>query len=1616
MSLTDQGHLEHTLTPDRQLNPSFESPGATIPKGSASTTRFPGQNKAADSPIGDSPEDANVNDEIDQRDTLSELFEDLEQLVASPHALNNAAPHQLALEPSGLYNPSLVTPGAPTLPSARHKIAKVPYEQSTDHHWAILSVAPEDLMEDCERMGSMIPQKRRHPSHHVDDQRKRVRQLSWHNSGSPIRFQTLEIPVVPCKSPRISNDLKEQDFPRKRPHISIDVEEQDCKRSCTRSSNHGIPVTSPNHALSQLHRIPPHQEPGTGVDGQVEQVYHDPQVHVNSDQSDSSSIRSSPRASPQGLPLSLLPNYPYQTPSQSRPHSRESMKSNSHQSNSSSIRSHPRSLQQGLLLNLPPNYPHETPRQSHPHSRESMKSNNRPSPMIPDRLQSASVNSNVDRPNSSAHLRVSHPQKPQSPSTLYSSYLTQSPQSFLTHHQIGGVETAYDPTRLTNPAYEQPRSHASINNSLRPQPPYDDHSTAQDESSPHLTYVGSQISPGSHSRTPQESMGGKLQHLHHAHAQQLSRSLNLPTSSSQYSIDVNNSPLVQSQPETRKRFQNISQADAQVFTHQNGPSEDVTFKSAPVNPLNITKQSVLPSEEIPRRQEGCSHSDQQYVETSSAIHDIDEPNNPPNAHHQSAYLQPRMWDGFQFEFGEHKVPHSTVPALTSACSATFQPNQDRTPSQTSSRIYSKMYLPSPRFQQNPDPSASHSGRSSRMSFCSREFEQLQDQSGSQSEPSTRMSLCSPDLQQNQDQTASHSGRSSRMSLCSREFEQIQDQNGSQSGRSTRMSVCSPDLQQDQDRSIFESSRSSRMTFCPENNPQPNLPPVDASAYQHPPPVLPYKTSTSAHLDQTSNRTQGLRVASTDVADYNQIFRLNPIQPSLPTSHQAYVDPQTGPRTPHIGHQTNDPPRHCPTINSSNPPYEDDSTNYNLRSSRPQEFAFQHLAPDYTCQFNNPTRDSQIQNNAQSVQQERLQRIQPAFGHAPNSASQTRDPRTLQQPRWDGFQFEISANHGPSFVLPSGYSAPPQSFNPRHHDGPSRIEGNIFQQTQTEPTTFANPSCVRQTSMMSICSAENQLNQQLQPGQGVQNDQQPHFRPVQAATPTHQQPSGTSTNQQPHPGQSNQFRRMSANDQQPDSRPVQAATPTHQQPSGTSTNQEPHHDLFRRMSANDQQPNSGPVQPATPTDQQQLSDEDLDTQESDSESLFDLAEHRKYQNRENSRRTRNTMARHDGTRYEKLAKPPAECSQYERLTIAIHHYNNMLLGIVRKRKGRKGNRSLPPPPSDDEYRAWDRRKVERRRLVDESVKKARARYLRKNPQAPTAQLAKVGDHAAQRAISEIPPVKFSSLVALRNSGGLYSTTVASTCEGTLALSGFSRFTYDWTDSIKSKWNEAISSLILQEWEKCYKRGDADDYDIDVNQVTPKNTRQVLDRWFNTKAREYVTQCNKETLGENQNEAIEQEASKEKTRRRESQKRLRQKTFKEFFPEHHGLHAIFSERSLHSEDEVDSAGHSYRKPKLWRHQYLIEFLHELDNLHIKQQEGDQAVTSAVKALSRGPYAAAVEADYLARPPKGFPQALLDQQFMNRHVSRVVILSLKLSAHNYDLRPVLAHVKWLQLTKGS
>ncbi|EGF98870.1 uncharacterized protein MELLADRAFT_68990 [Melampsora larici-populina 98AG31] len=1217
--------------------------------------------------------------QIDQRDTLSELFEDLEQLVASPQ-MYNAASGQPAPEPSALlnYNSSFVNPGAPSLPSARHKIAKLPYHLSKDHHSAIISLSnsassTEVLAEDGNGIGAIIPRKRPYQSHpDKETQRKRPRLPLRNSSSSRIQFQPFDSPNDAQKRPRISDPssigskLSTLNLP---PKYETPNQSPAHSRESMRSNDGPPPLIQDHVETNYAHDLPAvscaNSLDSTRMNNSSCHLISQYTEHSSEadDQPNLSSEGSKPSPSPQSRTLNLPPEHVHQT-TRLPSHSRESMRSNdgrpplvqeyvethyahdlpavsranslaSTRMNNSSCPSVSRYTEHSSepadqpnlsskgskpsTLNLPPKY--ETPNQSPAHSRESMRSNDSPPPLVQEYVETHYAHDlpAVSRANSLASTRMNNRSCPSvSRNTEHSSEPADQPNL--------SSKGSKPSTLNLPPKYETPNQ-----------------------------------SPA-HSRESMRSNNGP--------PPLVQEYVNLPAVSREDSLDS-----------TRMNTMNNRShhsANGRIFSmsenHPSSLSQDAMFTSAPVNSLNRHAHEL---------------SDQ------------------PHHGSQLTYVPPRMWHEFQFEFGENQVPYQHAPAVTPA-------------------------LPQ-LFDLNPCPS--------------------------NGPPRPERDL----FQQNQTQQATLTSfhvplASSRMSFCSAEMQQNQDPNARQSGRTSRMSLCSTDLQQqNQDRSATQSSRSSRMSFCSENIPQPNIQPENPSSYQHPPLVLPFRTSTRkfpnqydalsptnygpshtnriedfedrshqshAHSQDSRRRTNRppplqhnrVRTSYTTVLDPSSPAQLQPhrsqlnnlqtaltlprqsisqkrggqqrqnhdvvfhqIQPSLPTSQQAYGNLQNCTRTYHtrIVEPLNEPPHNQPpTVTSrvSDLPYETAARAYHSQSLHQRYPSAQllsstqnsrspdvtsHLAPDYTHNLNNQSCAYQIapqtQNVPRSIQPNPLQHgalpVQ-SFGHDLTSASQTHNSPFLQQPLWGGFQYQ--GNQGPSF-FPSATTAPAQSFNPRPHALPlasptERTERNIFQQTQPQPQTTAI-SRPRQTSMMSICSTEAMPNQPTRPCRSIQ---------------------------------SQRMASCARNDRQPNSPP--AATDAPRQASGAPS------DTSGLSYASQEAARPDEINDDVDDDNIHASDED--TQESEGDGVFDLVESRKYHNLGASRRARNTVARHDGTRYEKRAKTPIECSQYERLTVAIHHYNNMLLGIVRKGKGRKANQILPPPPSDDEYSAWDKRKVER----------------------------------------------------------------------------------------------------------------------------------------------------------------------------------------------------------------------------------------------------------------------------------------------------------------------------------
>ncbi|EGG09372.1 uncharacterized protein MELLADRAFT_95815 [Melampsora larici-populina 98AG31] len=1437
-----------------------------------------------------------INGDGDERNELSELFEDIEQLVAPPHVLVKENLLQPAPPLHAIYNPSLVTPGAPSHPSARHRIAKMPYHLSTNHHSAVISLlkrsrSPDSLFDNI-HLEPIVPQKRPNSSHNHDEgiRKRSCLPLSYTNTQQLLSGR---FPITP-------EDLAAPTVPQKRSHVS-QYEEMYLKRACAASdypSDQQAPKLRPTKLADQSgmgssytftfcspwpQGILQPLEADMGLSGQIEQPCNSYQTLSPTNNTDSK-FPNPPYVDNQNLTRS--PNQPG-SPSQDARFNEVS--DASHAQFTESIG---RKLTNERNQNRPSSAPHQF--NPAPECAPSSTSASRAQSQVyaSEPYLDAQILSTTDRfSSSSSQDGPFHPKcrniptstQPQEDSTRISNppqdclsgfplRLDQFQFDFGENHNTRFV-VIEDPPPIFDQRPDNAPSHTQRDFFQQAQTQPTALTSLPDSRQSSRTSICSANNQQYHERSSNQS--GRLSRMSYCstHVQQPNpQPAQVATTIYQHPLLAisSRSSRVSTHQHSSDQIGVINQFSNELLEGDQNPSHDQssTYTQARVTTpdpeRSVPQVCAIKSPGYPKHLKSACSTIPNGIGSGLFRPDSSQTNTRP-AFHPQYHLVPQPQE-FQTHHEPDLVTHATkqrgisVPPYEEH-TRLYRPKLPNPPSANP-----QIFYPNRAFLQAPTP-VFHMAN------------QVKFDIGRDHIPSFGALLATPSLVQ-----SFNTRPGERTSQTQRDiFQQPSPQpiNVSLSRPSLRMSISpvqkQPPLQRGQSSWVLSAA----------NNPQ---------AAPYPPTDL-----------QANSRPTAPRAASRPAAQAAQ------------GDTSAY--------------------HHLPTASASTSMEIDNDTS----TSRVLSAANNPCAAPYPPPHPVP-RPTDLQASSRPADQGVPRRLDPHVARR----------RTTPQ-----------AASGPT-------SRP--TARPTASQAASRAAAQAAQSGPTSRPT-ARPTAPRAASRPAAQAAQRKASAY-------------HHRPTASTSISMEIDTDTSTSNS------------------------QETEDLHELDDDDNDSGEDHQEDL------DQEDQHGEDKDKDNQHREDKDEDEQDTEESDLDGVYDLVETRKYQNRKSARRVKKTIARHNAARLEKLAKPPAECSQYERLAIAIHHFNNMLLGIVRKGRGRKGNRFLPLPPSDKEYSVWDKRKVERRRLMDKSSEQARSRYQRKYPSALPAQLARVGDHAAEEAISTIPPVKFTLLVPLRNSGVRYSTTMASTCEATLALSGFTRFTYDWTDSFKSKWNEAVSAIILQEWEKCYRRGDANDYYVDVHQVTAKNIREVLERWFNTKVREYVNQCGQEG-GKKRKQPHEQEVLKEKSRRRQSQKKvckLRKDTFKRFFPENRALGIILSERSVHSEDEVDADGHSYRKQKLWRHRDLTEFLHELDKLHIKDQQSEQASTSALKALDRGPYTDTDDADFLARPPKGFPKSLLNQEFMKHHVSRVAVLDLELSSQEYDITPFVEHATWLQLTEGS
>ncbi|EGF97329.1 uncharacterized protein MELLADRAFT_85863 [Melampsora larici-populina 98AG31] len=390
-------------------------------------------------------------------------------------------------------------------------------------------------------------------------------------------------------------------------------------------------------------------------------------------------------------------------------------------------------------------------------------------------------------------------------------------------------------------------------------------------------------------------------------------------------------------------------------------------------------------------------------------------------------------------------------------------------------------------------------------------------------------------------------------------------------------------------------------------------------------------------------------------------------------------------------------------------------------------------------------------------------------------------------------------------------------------------------------------------------------------------------------------------------------------------------------------------------------------------------------------------------------------RHKGVALDKAAGVRQSAPLHtEQISIAIADYAKLLLGIARKTQGTKRS-NLPHPPTADEISSWEQRKKDRRGFIERRIEKALNKYLDKTPNPKKSQLALIEAEATKLATEKLKPTPFLSQLDSFSPSSKYSTSVAASCEAALALAGFPRCTFIWTHTLKCKWNEAMYIIILQEWEKCYRRGDADDYHINVNHVTSDKMRLIFEQWYDNKRTAINSGLKKEAKAlENPNaeqEELEKDLLvKQRNARRRSRRTvaaIRKEVMTTHFPQQANLILLTSQLECHSKDDLDEHGNQYRTLPSWRLDDLSTLFHTMDKFYISSQLSALSKSVAIKRLSRGPHK---NIDDSQMPPVGFPRCLVSDIFW-QGLLKSEKLALDLSHETYDLREIIAKFKDLQ-----
>ncbi|EGF98228.1 uncharacterized protein MELLADRAFT_96069 [Melampsora larici-populina 98AG31] len=356
-----------------------------------------------------------------------------------------------------------------------------------------------------------------------------------------------------------------------------------------------------------------------------------------------------------------------------------------------------------------------------------------------------------------------------------------------------------------------------------------------------------------------------------------------------------------------------------------------------------------------------------------------------------------------------------------------------------------------------------------------------------------------------------------------------------------------------------------------------------------------------------------------------------------------------------------------------------------------------------------------------------------------------------------------------------------------------------------------------------------------------------------------------------------------------------------------------------------------------------------------------------------------------------------------LSRALHEWIRFMMGIVRKSKSIKDS-DLPPSPSNEERKQWMDRKEEREATITKAINRALRRYnakqLKKNPDFkanPTQLLTVEKDAAAEEMLSNpMKAVKFTSTLSFV-SRVKYTHLWGKKCEGALALAGFPRCTFDWEAGYDTPWNSTMSSILIQQWMKCYKGNGVRGFGISASDNTPENQDEVVRRWFLNQRGNYREQLRVQELLQTPAGELQVQTNKADAKIKASKKRAHSKIHaarlafvEEVFDSKSPEAEIISYIEVHSEDEVKDNGTRERTRKPWRSAQLDAFIEMIDKCMDKIEVIPKKIKAAKHTVDRGAYSPNVDTD--SRPPKGFQRSLVSPTWLNE-ANRLTVSRLEL-----------------------